>query len=463
MFSYHHIDKWAFANLDLIEEILEKNSKAVVVIAGASSSGKSFAASYLSKLLERNNHKAFTISLDQYNYGLSHIIPEKVNQNYFNSSLEGIEEIKDDIKDIIYDIPFEEKYGPKALEKIEDLLKDRMDQETLSVFLNGLSEEWAKLNLDETSVYNLKEAAEDVKSLLNGETVQMKLYSKIVSERIPNDVFISGKDCDVVIVEGIYALDNGFLSNFEGCDCLVKNFISGSPKSLYLRRILRDLKISSASSAFTTKIYFTSIQKSYMETIYPSRLNADVMLYNDMSFAEMRQGELYLTKDEIHTSDPDIVGYLLENSQITSQEYQRDTYFVTPLEKPDSVRSNVLRLREISPDNGKTYEPSSLVHKGQAKVRKDGKTIRPINVILKEGEFHQVWKDASECYKDFLNAGFQIGSVKKKFKSRIVYKGQSLTIIDVENEGTFIEITPPINDGIIREIKKRIKDSPENN
>ena len=28
MFTFHHIDKWGFANLDLIEEVLEHNSKA---------------------------------------------------------------------------------------------------------------------------------------------------------------------------------------------------------------------------------------------------------------------------------------------------------------------------------------------------------------------------------------------------------------------------------------------------
>ncbi len=134
MFSYHHIDKWAFANLDLIEEILETEPKAVVVIAGASSSGKSYAASYLSGLLSKNGHRAYTISLDQYNYGLSHIIPEKVNKNYFDSSLGDIEEIKNEIKEIIYDIPFEEKYGDKALSLIENRLKDRMDPETLPPF-----------------------------------------------------------------------------------------------------------------------------------------------------------------------------------------------------------------------------------------------------------------------------------------------------------------------------------------
>ncbi len=35
-FQYHHLDKWLLANSDLIEEALENNKKAVVLISGAS-------------------------------------------------------------------------------------------------------------------------------------------------------------------------------------------------------------------------------------------------------------------------------------------------------------------------------------------------------------------------------------------------------------------------------------------
>ena len=49
-FEYHHLDKWSYANLDLIEELLETSQKAIVLIAGASSSGKSYAARALENL-----------------------------------------------------------------------------------------------------------------------------------------------------------------------------------------------------------------------------------------------------------------------------------------------------------------------------------------------------------------------------------------------------------------------------
>ena len=55
-FEYHHLDKFGYANLDLCEELLESEKKAIVLISGASSSGKSFSAEYLRELLERNGH-----------------------------------------------------------------------------------------------------------------------------------------------------------------------------------------------------------------------------------------------------------------------------------------------------------------------------------------------------------------------------------------------------------------------
>jgi polynucleotide 5'-kinase involved in rRNA processing len=86
-FEYHHLDKFGFANLDLCEEMLESEKKAIVLISGASSSGKSFSAELLKDLLDHNGHHAVIVSLDQYDYGLSGIIPNKVALNDFQNHL----------------------------------------------------------------------------------------------------------------------------------------------------------------------------------------------------------------------------------------------------------------------------------------------------------------------------------------------------------------------------------------
>lgn len=452
-FEYHHMDKWAFANLDLIEESLEKQKKAVVLISGASSSGKSYAAKYLAALLESNNHRAVTISLDKYNFGLSGIIPNKVNLNEFHGKLEHIEEISKRIKNVIIDVPFESKFDRPVLPKIQKAVEDLVPEAEMNRFLDALYQEWKVLNFDEPTVYNLKEAAIDVKRLLHDENLLEKDYSKVISERVESNHLLDGSQYDVILIEGIYALDKEMVDNLRDIDT-IKDFIDGNPKSLFLRRILRDAKLTSAHNTFTISLYFRYIIKSYMETIYPCRVHADVILNNDMTFSEMRQGDLYLTKDEIKTDSLAFVDHLKRHSEILSVTYQKDTYFTA--EGEDPKLNNILRLRSVSLDGGKTYQPTSLVHKGTPKVRKDEKVIRPINVLLNESEFKEVWQSESDCLHDFLYAKFLIGPIQHKVKTRLVYKEQKITIREVEGVGAYIEFTKPILPEVYRYIKRSI-------
>lgn len=452
--TFHHIDKWGFANLDLVEETLESQKKAIVIIAGASSSGKSFAAAYLNHLLEENGYRAFNMSLDQYNVGLSGIVPNKVNLNFFDGRLKKMPEIRQKIKDIIYDIPFDEKYDEKALSLIRKSLKNLIPEDKMETFINGLSTEWKRVNFDETSVYDMHEASEDIKELLKGKSIQEKLYSKIVSERVRNDKVIDGDKIDVIIVEGIYALNEAFLDELKGIDN-IKNFIDGNPKSLFLRRIIRDTKISSASSPFTINLYFKYIVKAYNETILPSRSNADVILNNDMTFSELRAGALYVTKDEVFTKDEKLIKDIIDHSRTQSTVFQKDIYF--SVENENQANNNLLRFRELSLDLGKTYRPSSLVHKGALKTRKDSKMIRPINVLLNEEEIQSVWSSEEEVMNDFLYAGFSISKMEKKTKIKLIYKDQPLTLREITNKGTYIEFDTPIHPEVIREIKDRVR------
>lgn len=453
--TFHHLDKWGYANLDLVEEAIQEGGKALVIISGASSSGKSYAAKYLQDLLKENGHNVISMSLDQYDIGLSGIVPNKVNLNFFDGSLPNMEAIKKKIKDVIYDIDFDKKYDEKALEKIRVAVKGLVSEDKMDRFIQALSIEWKRVNFDETTVYDLHEASLDIKKLLSGQKVQEKMYSKIVSERVPNDVILDGNGVDCIIVEGIYALDDSFIQEFSNQDT-IKNFIDGNPKSLFLRRVIRDTKISSASSPFTINLYFKYIVKAYNSTILPSRNNADIILNNDMTFSELRAGDLYVTKDEIFTRDDKYVDSLLKESQILSTQLQKDIYFSS--ENENLATSNILRLRELSVDNGKTYYPSSLVHKGAMKTRKDNKLIRPINILLKEEEISQVWKTEEEVLSDFLNAGFSISKMEKKTKIKLIYKKQPLTIRRIQGRGSYIEFDALINKSIVEEIKKKAEE-----
>lgn len=450
----HHIDKWGFANVDFGEEILEKNQKALILIAGASSSGKSYGAVFLKQMLEKMGHKACIISLDQYNGGLSRIIPNKVNLNYFDSSIKDMGRIYCKIKPIIENVDFSSKYDETRLSLIKDALKDDFNESDLDKFITGLGIEWSKLNFDEPSVYDLKEASRDIKDLLKGKTIEEKLYSKVVSERIKSNSIINGNECSFIIVEGIYALNDELLDELKGIE-IVKNFIDGNPKSLFLRRLIRDMGSTSASTSFTAKLYFSSIMDSYRQTILPSRSKADLVLDNDMSFAELRSGNLYLSKNLYPVNSKEGLKRLEDNSLVVERSFQKDFYIVCANEKQEE--NNILRFRETSFDEGKTYKPASLVHKGAPKWRKDNKIIRPVNVLLDENCIQDVWKDEESCLYDFLTNGFMINRIEIKIKTRIIYKGYNITLFEAKDRNNNLEIGDDIPASILEEVLNYVK------
>lgn len=450
----HHIDKWGFANVDFGEEILEKNQKALILIAGASSSGKSYGAVFLKQMLEKMGHKACIISLDQYNGGLSRIIPNKVNLNYFNSSIKDMGRIYCKIKPIIENVDFSSKYDETRLSLIKDALKDDFNESDLDKFITGLGIEWSKLNFDEPSVYDLKEASRDIKDLLKGKTIEEKLYSKVVSERIKSNSIINGNECSFIIVEGIYALNDELLDELKGIE-IVKNFIDGNPKSLFLRRLIRDMGSTSASTSFTAKLYFSSITDSYRQTILPSRSKADLVLDNDMSFAELRSGNLYLSKNLYPVNSKEGLKRLEDNSLLLERSFQKDFYIVCENEKQEE--NNILRFRETSFDEGKTYKPASLVHKGAPKWRKDNKIIRPVNVLLDENCIQDVWKDEESCLYDFLTNGFMINRIEIKIKTRIIYKGYNITLFEAKDRNNNLEIGDDIPASILEEVLNYVR------
>lgn len=454
-FEFHHMDKWAYANLDMIEEVLEKENKAVVLIAGASSSGKSYCATLLKNLLRKNGHKTCIISLDQYNVGLSAIIPNKVNLNYFHNSIPNMKEISKRIKKIIYDVPFDSKYKPEILDQIRYSIVDLLPEEDLETFIEGLGKEWAKLNFDEPTVYDMKEAAEDVKLLLQDRRVNTKEYSKVVSERVHSSRYIHGKDYEVIIVEGIYSLHSTLVNELKDVNT-IKDFIDGNPKSLFLRRIIRDAKITSASSVFTISAYFKYIVKSYLSTINPCRQCADIILNNDMTFSEMRAGNLYTNRFVLHTMNKKVLEEIERQSTVVERVYQKDIYLSVEGEEKSK---NLLRLRCISSD-GAEYTPSSLVHKGLPKIRRDDKVIRPINVFLKEGEFFKVWPSLDDCLNDFAYAGFLVGPTEYKIKTRVEFEGTRLTLRDIKDHGYSIEFVNPPRPEVVNKIYKIIRNTP---
>lgn len=454
MLELSSLSRFRFFNLDRVQEILETNSKAVILICGASSSGKSYVADLLKQTLNDANLKSITISTDSYNKGISGIICDKANSLYFKNNLQNIEKIKEIVKNCIINTDFSEKFCKNDLNLIKSKTKQLFSKTEQELFLRALKLEFDKINFDEPSVYDLTKVASDINTLISNGSIIEKKYSKVISEQIPTQNSICGKDFDVIIVEGIYALENDITNNIPN-EITVMNFIEGNSKSLFLRRVIRDAKTTSADNCFTISNYFKFIVPSYINQILPNKQKADIVFKNDMTFSEIRSGDLYTTKQKLKVTNSEILSEILSNGKIISREKQRDIYFCSTTE--NVTEENLLRLRTIYNENEKAYLPTSLVHKGAIKNRKDGKIVRPINILIKEGDFYKIFKDENDFVKNMEFAQFKIEREVYKTRTRVIYKGQTLTIDDIKNEGIFIEYS----DNISHEFLNTLKSSPK--
>ena len=108
-------------------------------------------------------------------------------------------------------------------------------------------------------------------------------------------------------------------------------------------------------------------------------------------------------------------------------------------------------------DEGKTFVPYNLVHKGVIKIRKDNRVIRPINLLIKQDDFEKIWNNYIECVDDFYRAGFIIGKINHRIRYNVTYKNQKLKISNIENSDYCIDFVEPVNEDIVKEIKKMIK------
>lgn len=416
------ITKWCYCNLDLIEENKENNKKSIILIAGASSSGKSYASNYLKQFLLNKGINAVIISTDDYNKGIAKNVFQIVNKKYYNGSIKNEQEIVENIKIITKNTDFNEKFCKNNLILIKNAIKKYIDVD-VNKFLKQLAFEFQNINFDKKDIYDLSELSTDLLSLLKGEKIVEKNYSKKISERNEQQKYINGKDIDVVVVEGIYALDNDLTKQLNDC-CVIKNFVNCKDIYLFLRRMIRDKSITDCKRTFIFKNYIDYVAPAYKKDILPNKQSADFVFENNMTFDELRQGDVEIqTKYEI---DGHTLKTILNYFKVIEKSYQQDTYV-------GDINGELLRLRETSND-GINFQLFSLVYKGERKVRHDKKLMRPKQVILSKNDFEELGLSKSQIINKFQELGLKIVKTLKKQRYIVMYKNQKLKIDFVMNK-----------------------------
>lgn len=424
-----NINEWLFINLDLIEECKEKNIKPIVFIAGASSSGKSFLSNQLQLFLSNRDLKSIIISSDNYNNGLAKNIFDIVNEKYFNSKIINQEKIIENIKNIIENCDFDKKLCKENLIKIKKTCEKFLNV-NMSTFLSKLSYEFDHINFDQKRIYNLQELSNDLLILANNKSIIEKKYSKLTSERISTNKTICGKDFDVIIVEGIYALDDTITSKVPSLN-QITNFVNCNNKHLFLRRIIRDSQITNCPIDFIIKNYITYVSPEYLNNILSTKKNANIVLNNDMSFDELRQGKL--STQARYRINNNTLKSLISNSKIIKRVYQEDIYFGTKEDK------DILRLR-LQGNSKNNLDLKSLIYKGQQKTRKDNNLIRPMQVLCEQEDLLKMYKDKTKIINDFKSIGVTEYQTLCKERIYLQYKDHKIKIDLYDNNRIYIEL-----------------------
>lgn len=417
-------NRWYYYNLDLIEESLQNNKIPVILIAGASSSGKTHYAGKLQDFLMNKNLKTCLFSTDNYNRGISEIVFNKVNENYLNHTIQNEKEIVDIIRKIIINKSFSDKFDTESQVLIKKECEKYFNKDIYK-FVDSLKTEFERINFDEKSVYDLNLLAEDINNLVSNKEVKSRKYSKVISEQLDSKEIISKPD--VIIVEGIFALNDDLINKINALT--IKNFIDCDSKSLFLRRVLRDKSTTNCPSTYIVKSYLDYVVPAYEKFVLPSKKNADFVIDNNITFEELRNGEKNSIQKKV-TIPTNKVENLLKSSIILKHEFVKDTFF--------GDRENVLRLRETS-ENNSSYKMFSLIHKGYAKYRFDKKIIRPINTLLNENELNETFSSKAELLSKFIGAGLKISEEETKERFLINYKN-NLYHLDKINDKYILEL-----------------------
>jgi len=429
-------EKWKTANLDLVQEALEKHSKAVILLAGASSSGKSYATKQLTEFLEANALKTFTMSTDSYNRGISHIVVDKVNQNAFGGKLGNVDKLKDIAKAAIINLEFDEKFNEQSLKQISKnswSFFNNLDE--FKKYTNALKKEFKSINFDETSVYDLDQVAKDALALSKNLPIMVKEYSKKISEQQPTNTFVSGYEFDVIILEGIYALDDKITKVLSGQN-IISNFVLADEKTLFIIRVIRDSAF--CPNSFTIKNYFERVLPAYKNDILPKEKCANLVLFNNMAFKELREGTVWSINKKQRIENNKTLFSIIKNSTLLSKITFKDYYLSSSAEAQNDDSQLIFRCASF--DNGKTFCPYSLVQKGYVKHRKDGKIIRPVNVLLSEDEMPNLFKTEQDFFDLIKNSSLTVSKIVDKKRHRLLYKGTNIVIDNIKNDGIYIEL-----------------------
>ncbi|MCO4095627.1 uridine kinase [Macrococcoides canis] len=133
-------------------------------------------------------------------------------------------------------------------------------------------EERLKTNYDHPFAFDNELLIKNLKDLRNGETVEVPTYDYSNHTRSKKTITFEPKD--VIIVEGIFALENSELRDLMD----VKIYVDTDADLRILRRIVRDIKERGRTMESVIDQYLTVVRPMHNQFIEPTKKYADIII-----------------------------------------------------------------------------------------------------------------------------------------------------------------------------------------
>ena len=417
------------------------SGKKFVLVAGASSSGKSFVSGELKEYYQKQGKRCMVISADNYYKGIARTIVQKalINNNYSQDVKLKIKEIVKIVRKTIINTPFPQKMCSSNVNLIKTDLTKIFDEKTTNKLCKDIKTEFENINFDEPFAVDLKRLANDINKLSKGECIIIPDYSFKTGEiEFYEKNKVNPKDYDVFVIEGIYALLDEVVENIQTKDKIC-SAIDCDLKTLISRKLDRDItKGRSTLTAEQTVIsYLSQVIPSYYKYIYPSFKNADLVLKTTLTDDE--------TKSRRHIKQKKYVAspYIYNLIDILPKKSANQTdYFLEDSEKKNNI---VLRLRE---EEGMA---TSITLKSSKDINNLDRYVEEYDLTNFSKENRQI----GNILQKFIDSGFYVSTTIHK--NRKVYENDEISIkIDDLNGEIFAEID--IDEKNKQKLDKYVKD-----
>jgi len=133
-------------------------------------------------------------------------------------------------------------------------------------------EERYRTNYDHPFAFDNDLLISHLKELMKGHSIQRPTYDFVVHNR--SDVTVTVEPADVILLEGLFVLENEDLRRLEH----IKVFVDTASDIRFIRRLIRDVKERGRSLDSVVNQYVSTVRVMHDSFIEPTKKYADIII-----------------------------------------------------------------------------------------------------------------------------------------------------------------------------------------